>query len=56
MSGHMQMMIEIMPSVSGMAREGKIKALAVTTAKRWPLEPEIPTLAESAVPGFEATA
>jgi len=37
-----------------MAREGKIRAIAVTTAKRSPAAPDIPTIAES-VPGFEAT-
>ncbi len=30
--------------------------LAVTTAKRWPLAPEIPTLAETVLPGFEVRA
>src|SRR6202022_2022596 len=44
MSGQVQMMIEIMPSVLPLAREGKLRALAVTTAKRWPLPPDIPTL------------
>lgn len=56
MSGQVQMMIEIMPSVFGLAQEGKINGLAVTTAKRWPLAPNIPTLAEDALPGFEITA
>jgi tripartite-type tricarboxylate transporter receptor subunit TctC len=56
MSGQVQMMIEIMPSVLPLAREGKLRALAVTTAKRWPLAPDIPTLAEDALPGFEVTA
>ena len=56
MSGQVQMMIEIMPSVLPLAREGKLRGLAVTTAKRWPLAPDIPTLAEDAVPGFEVTA
>lgn len=56
MSGQVQMMIEIMPSVFGLAQEGKLNGLAVTTAKRWPLAPNIPTLAEAALPGFEVTA
>ena len=37
-----------------MAKEGKIRAIAVTTAKRSPAAPEIPTVAET-LPGFEAT-
>lgn len=56
MSGQVQMMIEIMPSVFGLAQEGKLNGLAVTTAKRWPFAPNIPTLAEAALPGFEVTA
>ncbi len=56
LSGQVQMMIEIMPSVFPLVREGKLNGLAVTTAKRWPLAPDIPTLTEDAVPGFEATA
>jgi tripartite-type tricarboxylate transporter receptor subunit TctC len=56
LSGQVQMMIEIMPSVYGLVKEGKLNGLAVTTAKRWPLAPEIPTLAETVLPGFEVTA
>ena len=40
----------VLPQVKG----GKIKALAVTSAKRHPLLPEVPTVAESGYPGFEA--
>ena len=34
-------------------KSGKLRALAVTGAKRWPPLPEVPTLAEAGVPGFE---
>ncbi len=34
-------------------KAGKIRALAVTTAKRSPLAPELPTIAESGLPGFD---
>jgi len=56
LSGQVQMMIEIMPSVFPLVKQGKLNGLAVTTAKRWPLAPEIPTLTEDAVPGFVVTA
>jgi tripartite-type tricarboxylate transporter receptor subunit TctC len=36
-------------------KDGKLKALAVSTAQRSPLAPEIPTVAESGYPGFELT-
>ena len=34
-------------------KSGRLKMIAVTTAQRWPLLPEIPTIAESGVPGYE---
>jgi tripartite-type tricarboxylate transporter receptor subunit TctC len=37
------------------ARAGRLRALAVTTAKRSPAAPDIPTIAEAALPGFEAS-
>jgi tripartite-type tricarboxylate transporter receptor subunit TctC len=40
-----------LPQVKG----GKVKALGVTTSKRSPLAPEVPTIAESGVPGYEST-
>jgi len=39
----------------GQARAGRARALGVSTAKRTPAWPELPTLAESGVPGFEMT-
>lgn len=56
LSGQVQMMIEIMPSVYPLVRDGKLNGLAVTTAKRWPLTPDIPTLSEATLPGFTVTA
>ena len=52
--GQIQLMFDNMPSALPMAREGKIRALAQTTAKRSPAAPDVPTVAET-VPGFEAT-
>jgi tripartite-type tricarboxylate transporter receptor subunit TctC len=52
--GQIQLMFDNMPSALPMAKEGKIRALAQTTAKRSPAAPDIPTVAET-VPGFEAT-
>lgn len=54
--GQIQTGFDNLPSSINHIRAGKIRALAVTTAKRWPGAPEIPTLAEAGVPGYEASA
>jgi tripartite-type tricarboxylate transporter receptor subunit TctC len=54
--GQIQLGFDNLPSAIAHVRSGKVRALAVTTAKRWPGAPEIPTLAESGVPGYEASA
>ncbi len=56
MGGQIQIGFDNLPSSIAHIRSGKIRALAVTTAKRWPGAPEIPTLAESGVPGYDASA
>jgi tripartite-type tricarboxylate transporter receptor subunit TctC len=55
-AGQVDVMFDNMPNVIGHVRAGKMKAFAVTTAQRSPLAPEIPTLAEAGVPGYEQTA
>ena len=52
--GQIQLMFDNMPSALPLAKEGKIRALAQTTAKRSAAAPDVPTVAET-VPGFEAT-
>ncbi len=54
--GQVQMMIEVMPNAWPMAQAGRVRALAVSTQKRFPGAAEVPTLAESGLPGFEASA
>ena len=56
MGGHVALMIDVMPNVLPLAKGGKLRALAVTTAARVPAAPEIPTVAESGLPGFEVSA
>lgn len=43
------------PNVINHVRAGKLIALGVSTAQRWPDLPDVPTIAEAGVPGFEAT-
>ncbi len=55
MGGRVQMLFGGVLSVMPPSRAGKIKAMAVTSAKRSSLLPDLPTIAESGVPGFEMT-
>ena len=52
--GQIQSMISGMSSVMPHIKAGRLRALAVTGAKRSPAVPDIPTIAESGYPGFEA--
>jgi len=54
--GQVQMMIDVMPNAYPLARGGKVRGLAVTTARRFPAAPEVPTIEESGLPGFEVSA
>ncbi|WP_019701944.1 tripartite tricarboxylate transporter substrate binding protein [Paracidovorax oryzae] len=48
-------MFDNMPSAIQHVRSGKLRAIAVTTARRSPELPDVPTIAEAGVPGYEAT-
>ena len=52
--GHIPMAFAPIPATYENHKGGRIRMLAVTSAKRSALAPEIPTIAESGVPGFEA--
>jgi len=54
--GQVEMMIEVMPNAAPQVSAGRVRGLAVSTAKRFPGAPEIPTISESGLPGFEASA
>lgn len=53
LAGHVSLMFNSMPSVLPHVRAHKLKGIAVGSAKRSPAAPEIPTVAEAGVPGFE---
>lgn len=53
LGGQVQIMFETIPAAISHVRGGKLKALGVTGAKRSPLFPQVPTIAESGLPGFE---
>lgn len=56
MAGNVDIMFDNLPSSINYIRSGRLKALAVTSAKRSPAFPDLPTIAEAAnLPGYEAT-
>ena len=55
LGGHVQMMFDAITTMRSVAEAGQVRALATTGLKRSPLTPNIPTVAESGVPGYEAT-
>jgi tripartite-type tricarboxylate transporter receptor subunit TctC len=54
LGGHVDLMFCPTSSVVGLVREGKLPALAVTSAKRSPLFPQVPTVSEAGLPGYQA--
>jgi tripartite-type tricarboxylate transporter receptor subunit TctC len=54
--GETQMMFAVMQPLQPQVQAGKLRAIAVTTARRFPLLPDLPAIAESGYPGFEALA
>jgi tripartite-type tricarboxylate transporter receptor subunit TctC len=55
LGGRIHMIFDNMPSALPLVNSGELKAIAVTSARRSPAAPNIPTIAESGLPGFEAT-
>ena len=55
LSGEVSLYFGNMPTVIRQARDGKLRAIAVTGPKRAPAAPDIPTIAESGVAGYEVT-
>jgi tripartite-type tricarboxylate transporter receptor subunit TctC len=53
--GQVDMMFDAVPTMSEFVRAGKVKALATTGLTRSAVMPDVPTVAEAGVPGFEAT-
>ena len=53
-SGNLQLMFDAVPAVIPHAKSGKLRALAVGSSSRSPFLPDVPTVAESGYPGFEA--
>ncbi len=55
LGGHVPMFFSGMPPAMPQVRSGKLRVLAITTTKRSPAAPDVPTMAEAGVPGFDIT-
>jgi tripartite-type tricarboxylate transporter receptor subunit TctC len=55
-SGRVTMALDTLPPYMPMLKDGRVRALAITTATRSSLVPDLPTIAESGYPGFESVA
>lgn len=56
MAGTLDAMFENLPTVPPVLRDGRVRALAISSAARSPSLPEVPTAVEAGLPGYEATA
>src|SRR5882762_1778040 len=54
LGGQVQMMFDAVPTMQASAQAGKVKALATSGSKRSPVTPEVPTVAEAGLPGYES--
>ena len=55
LGGQVDMMFDAIPTMAEHIKGGKVKALATTGKARSPMLPDVPTVAEAGVPGYEAT-
>lgn len=53
--GHVQLMFGAVSTTLNYLQSGRLRAIAISSPQRWPALPGIPTVAESGVPGFEAS-
>ena len=53
--GHIPLMVSSMLATLPQVRAGKLRVIAITTGRRSPAIPDVPTIAESGVPGYDAT-
>ena len=56
MAGQVSVMFDNLPSSMAFIKSGRLRPIAITTAARYPGLPDLPTVAESGVPGYEASA
>jgi tripartite-type tricarboxylate transporter receptor subunit TctC len=55
LSGQIQLLFDSVPTMASMIKAGMVRAIGTTGTERSPILPDVPTLAEAGVPGFQAT-
>jgi tripartite-type tricarboxylate transporter receptor subunit TctC len=55
LSGQIQMLFDSVPTMAPLIKAGKVRALGTSGVTRSPILPDVPTIAEAGVPGFQAT-
>lgn len=53
LGGQVALLYSALPSIAGHLKDGKVRILAISSAKRSPQTPEVPTVAESGIPGYD---
>jgi tripartite-type tricarboxylate transporter receptor subunit TctC len=53
LGGQVALLYSALPSIAGHLKDGKVRILAISSAKRSPQTPEVPTVAESRIPGYD---
>jgi tripartite-type tricarboxylate transporter receptor subunit TctC len=56
LGGQVALLYSALPSIAGHVKDGKVKMLAISTLQRSPQTPDVPTVAESGIPGYEFVA
>jgi tripartite-type tricarboxylate transporter receptor subunit TctC len=56
LGGQVSLLYSALPSIAGHLKDGKVKMLAISTLKRSPQTPDVPTVAESGIPGYDFVA
>lgn len=55
MTGHINILFHVAAAIMPLAQSGKLRALGVTSLKRWDLLPDLPSIVEGGVPGYQIT-
>jgi tripartite-type tricarboxylate transporter receptor subunit TctC len=53
-SGQIQMLFDVPPAALPFIKQGRVRAVAIASAKRTPVLPEVPTIAEAGIAGYDA--